>query len=56
MATPIDFHVLRIHRLGQRDDLLILTEFVEALAAVGRVLRLLLSLRDSEVHRPVVVQ
>ena len=55
MAAALDFHFARFHRLGERNDLLVLTEFGKALAAIRRVLVLVLPLRHACVERAVVI-
>lgn len=55
MAAALDFHFARFHRLGERNDLLVLTELGKALAAIRRVPLLLLPLRHAYARRPVVI-
>jgi hypothetical protein len=55
MAAALDFRFNRFHRLGERNDLLVFTEFGKALAAIRRVLLLLLPLRHAYVQRAVVI-
>ena len=55
VISAVDFHIARLHRLRQRNDLLVLTEFSEAGTATRRVFLLLFSLRHTDVQRALVI-